>query len=247
MVRAVIIDDEVGALRGMELLLQHCCPDIEVVGSLQNIADAKKVIDQEAPNLIFLDVELTHSSGFDLLKITERDDFVVIFVTAHHRHAIPAIKANAIDFLLKPVESSDLIIAVEKAKTRLRERALIGEKSGSDKHAPSRIEIPTRHGLRFIDYQTIEYIEADGNYSTLYLKNQNAMVVSRQLGSFQAALPEKDFLRIHKSYIVNLQHIAAFERLDGGMVETSSGKKLEVSRKYKTAFMEAIKSFSLRL
>lgn len=247
MVRAVIIDDEVGALKGMKLLLQHCCPEVEVVGTAQNIQDAKNIIDSKRPNLLFLDVELTHTTGFDLLKITDRKDFVVIFVTAHDKHAVPAIKADALDFLLKPVETSDLIIAVERAKERLNKKVLFSEQNTKDARAPHRLEVPTRHGLRFIDYQHIEYIEADGNYSTLFLGEQKAIVVSRQLGSFEATLPEKEFLRIHKSYIINLNHLAAFERLDGGLVEMESGRRLEVSKKYKADLLEAIKSWSLRL
>jgi len=247
MVRAVIVDDEIGALRGMELLLEHCCPEVQVVGTAQNIQDARDLINTKRPNLLFLDVELTHTTGFDLLKITGQKDFVVIFVTAHDRHAIPAIKADALDFLLKPVETSDLIIAVEKAKERLNEKVLISEQNASGVGTPHRLEVPTRHGMRFIDYQHIEHIEADGNYSTLFLGQQKAIVVSRQLGSFEATLPEKEFLRIHKSYIINLNHMVAFERLDGGIVEMTSGKRLEVSKKYKPDLLEAIKAHSLRL
>lgn len=240
MVRALLVDDEPDACRGLQLLLKACCPDVAVVDIVHTLPSAKESIQEHSPDLVFLDVELAHGTGFDLFRLVDDHNFLVIFVTAHSHYALKALKAQAVDLLVKPVESSDLIVAVERVKQRLAEMK-------PDLVEPERLEVPTRHGMRFIAYHEIEYVEADGNYSTVVLKNDKNVLVSRQLGSFEKALPSFDFLRIHKSHIINLNHLVVFERLDGGIVEMASGKRIEVSKKYKQALLDAIKKKSSRL
>lgn len=248
MVRAVLVDDEADAIAGLKILIAHCCPDVSVVGTGQTLPEAKEVISEMEPDLVFLDIQLANTTGFDLLRLLDQQSFLVVFVTAHRENALEAIKANALDFLLKPVESSDLILAVEKAKERLAEKTRLKENQSIEEYSDvSRLEVPTSSGLKFIDFDDIESIIADGNYCTIDLPKSKALFVSRQLGSFEKALPKRHFLRIHKSYIINVNHLSVFERLDGGVVQMRSGKRLEVSKKYKTAFLEAIAKRSSKL
>ena len=250
MLRAIIIDDEADAIRGLKLLLEQCCPEVTVADSAQTLNQAQEVIQSQKPDLLFLDVELANTTGFELLKALDHQELLTIFVTAHSHYAIEAIKANAIDFILKPIESTDLIQAVAKATKRLQEKVFINYAqllNDLNKMKPQRLEVPTRHGFRFIDFEKIEHIEADGNYSTLHLNDGSTLVVSRQLGSFENVLSASNFIRVHKSFIINLDHLMGFDRIEGGMVEMASGKRLDVSKKYKAHLLQSLKGIASKL
>lgn len=244
MLKAVIVDDEPKAIQSLMWELSNFNKEIEVMASFTNPDEALTYLDANSPDCLFLDVQMPTIGGFQFLEQLKNIDFAVIITTAYDEYAIKALKHEAIDYLLKPIDSDDLKASIEKIKKHSDrnvnslklERVLSNFNSQFDK---KRITINTDGKLLFLDVDDIIYIESDGNYSTLFLQDQKKIVVTKKLKEVDAILPEHYFFRIHNSYIINLNKIKAFIKNEGYVI-MDSNHKIPVARQRKSDFLEKL-------
>lgn len=246
----ILIDDEPRGISSMQKLLQINCPEVNVIGSCTNADDAIGMIKNMGPDLIFLDIAMPVKNGFELLKELKGFHFEVIFVTAHNQFMIEAFHFSAIDYLLKPVEDNLLVDAVNRARKRIEEKA--GSKNIETflhnvqlKNLPQKMKlcIPSLKGFQVIELDDILYAESSGNYTNLYFTNQQMICTSKPMHEYEELLEDSGFIRIHKSFLVNLLHVKEYLRGEGGSVLLSNGKELEVSRRKKDIFLSKMKEF----
>lgn len=243
MLKAVLIDDDESNLSSLSEKLSKHCPVIEIIARCNNAQDGIKAIDGLKPDIVFLDIEMPVMNAFVMLQHLTFRKFQLIFVTAYDHYAIKAIRYSALDYLVKPVEIEDLKTAVFKAEANSRHKPddsqleLLLEHL--QKKQPRRITIPTSEGLQFINLEDIIYFEASNNYTYIYL-NKQRFLVSRTLKDFEEILPPETFLRIHHSYLINKIFVEKYIRGDGGQVVMSNGIALDVSKRKKSEFLQAI-------
>lgn len=234
--RAVVIDDEKRSRNVLIRMLEQFCTDVDVVGTADGVEAGKAAIREHRPDLVFLDVEMPPSTGFDVLKDLDHPDFQVIFVTAHDHYAVKAIRFSALDYLLKPVDIEELRAAVRKAGERRK------EKSGGEqmdalfqnlRNAHARVGLPTKGGIVFVQIPDIVRCEAESNYTHIVLQNGRRLMAAKTLGEFEDLFKQSGFVRIHQSHLVNLSHVVQYLRGDGGSVILTDGTSLDVSRRHK--------------
>jgi two-component system, LytTR family, response regulator len=244
MLKAVMIDDDESNLSSLSEKLNKHCPQVEIIARCSNATEGIQAIDNLKPDIVFLDIEMPVMNGFVMLQQLSYKDFELIFVTAYDHYAIKAIRYSALDYLVKPVEIEELKNAVAKVtvnhsrKDKGLQLELLLEYL--DKKKPRRITIPTSDGLQFIDLENIIYLEASNNYTSVYLLNQQKFLVTRTLKDFEQILPAETFLRIHHSTIINRDFIEKYIRGEGGQVLMRNGIVLDVSKRKKIEFLEAI-------
>ncbi|WP_179351161.1 LytR/AlgR family response regulator transcription factor [Winogradskyella vidalii] len=244
MLKAVIVDDEPKAIQSLVWELSNFNQEIEVMASFSNPDEALEYLDKHTPDCLFLDVQMPTIGGFQFLEQLKTIDFAVVITTAYDEYAIKALKHEAIDYLLKPIDSDDMRDCISKIKkhndrtvnSEKLERMLTNFNSQFDK---KKITLNTDGKLLFLDVDDIVYIESDGNYSTLYLQNKKKIVLTKKLKEVNAILPEHYFFRIHNSYIINLNKIKAFIKNEGYVV-MDSGQKIPVARQRKSDFLEKL-------
>jgi two-component system LytT family response regulator len=244
MIKAVIVDDEPKAIQSLIWELSNFKNEIEFVESCTNPEKALQYLANNTPDCLFLDVQMPTIGGFQFLERLEEINFAVIITTAYDEYAIKALKHEAIDYLLKPIDSDDLSDAINKIKKHSNrqisasklESILLNFNSKFDK---KRITINTDGKLLFLDVDEIIYAESDGNYSTIFLQNQKKIVVTKKLKEVDAILPEHHFFRIHNSYIINLGKIKAFIKNEGYVV-MDSNHKIPVARQRTSDFLEKL-------
>lgn len=242
MLRAVIVDDERDAIQFITSIIEEYCPEIEVAGTASNAASGVSKIQEVKPDLVFLDVEMPHGSGFDLLSSFPNKSFDVIFITAFNHYAIRAIKFSAIDYILKPINISEFKEAVEKVKDKRNdseyrnlnyETLLENLKAGF----PSKLAIPTSEGMEYLDTKEIIRIEADRSYSWFYMVGGEKHLVSRNLKEYQELLGDQNFFRPHNSHLINLNHVKKYVRHEGGYIIMSDESSVPMSRGKKDLFL----------
>jgi two-component system, LytTR family, response regulator len=239
MLKAVLVDDDSRDMELMEMLLQkYCAADILVAGRAQNVQTAASLILELKPDVVFLDIELGGESGFDLLAKFTHFPFRVIFVTAYNQYAIKAIRFNALDYILKPVEITELVNAV--AKMKQAERLPVDAELKNLLHTlahPSqktnRVAIPTLTGYQMVSINDIQYCEAKKEYTYIYCVNQPPVCSSINLGEYEELLREYAFCRVHHSYLVNKDHVRQYVRGEGGELLIDKDIAIPVSRRKK--------------
>ena len=242
--KAFIVDDEPGNCENLENLLATYCPEVEVVKSLNNLEEAVEEILKGEIHLLFLDIELTEGTGFDLLARLPRRDFEVIFVTAYDKYALRAIRFNALDYLLKPVDIPALVAAVKKAGERLaaREENLRMENLLKNMvAAEKRIALPLADRIEFVEVQRILHCRGEGNYTHISLDDGTTLLVSRPLKEYEELLSDYGFLRVHQSHLVNLREVGAYVKSDGGYIRMKDGTTVPVSRQRREMVMQVLK------
>lgn len=235
-IKALIIDDELDARLVLSTYLSEYLPEVQLLGTFQNALEGLEAIKILKPNLVFLDIQMPIMDAFNMLaKIEETINFEIIFTTAHKDYALKAIKYNALDYLLKPIDRTELIDAVQKLKTKLK------LKSNKDASAFSikKIIIPERDGYSFIDIEQIVRCEANGNYTSFYLNNDKTVVSSKTLKETEKQLSGDPFIRIHKSHIINKNYVKKYIKGDGGIIIMNDGSEVEVSRRNKDTVLES--------
>ncbi len=247
-IRTIIVDDENNAIETLTLTINKYCKELEVLGSANNINEASELIARVKPDLVFLDINMPGGTGLDLLNQLPEKEFEVIFTTAHSRYAIQAIRLAALDYILKPIDHEELTEAVERFKERQQmeqkpldlsaiQRILAGNESNSS------IGIPTNEGVQFVKMDDIVYCESARNYSVFHLAEGEKIVAARTLGSLEEVLDKEYFFRIHKSYLININHIRKYVRGRGGQVVLDNGQTLEVARNRKDDLIKKMKIF----
>ena len=248
--RAIVIDDELGARETLTGLLREFFVEVEVVAVGKNGIEGKELIEQERPDLIFLDVEMPGLSGIEMLKQVEFRDFEVVFVTAHRSYSLDAIKLSALDFLLKPVGIEDLELAIRKARERkysrfLEERLqLLEEHLQGVNNRSMRIALPGKSGLEVVDVASIVRCEAESNYTHFFFENGQKQLVAKTLREYEKLLEKAGFFRIYQSHLVNLYHVKEYVRGRGGQVKMTDGAFLNVSRDRKKEFLSQLGKLS---
>ncbi len=244
MLRAILIGDDQSNLSALSGKLLKHCPQIEIIGCCDNAEDGIKAIESSKPDIVFLDIEMPVMNGFVLLQQLKNRNFELIFVTAYDHYAIKAIKYSALDYLVKPVEIADLIAAVKKAEefkntrnSQLQIELLLEHLNNKQ---PKRITIPTSDGLRFINIEDIIYLEASNNYTNIFLSTNQKLLVSKTLKDFEEMLPADTFLRIHHATVINKYFVEKYIRGEGGQVVMRHGNVLDVSKRKKAEFLQAI-------
>jgi len=244
MIRTVVIEDEKHSRTLLMELLHEHCKQVNVVAEADSVKSGLTAIAEEKPELVFLDIELQSETSFEILEKLPEINFELVFTTAFDHYALKAIKFCAIDYLLKPIDLNDLLIAVAKAEKRLNheylnknlEALLNNIKTGSQNN--HRIALPTLEGLIFVSVSDIIYCESSGPYTRFFLKQPNKIVTSKHLKEYEDLLSGYNFFRIHKSYLVNLQEIQKYIRGDGGQLIMSNGAALTVSKQRKEKFLQ---------
>ena len=226
-------------------MLSKYCPDIEVLAQCPGAKAALKAIGRFQPDLIFLDIEMPVMNGFQMLEHCKEYELGVIFTTAYNEYAIQAIRHSALDYLLKPVNKNELIQAVARAKETRRER--VPERIAqllelmTDRKPIERVALPTIDGLIIVDLKEILYCEAENNYTRFHLVDGKTLFVSKTLRKVEALLLEdRDFFRIHHSFIVNLRYVHRYYKGDGGEIDLTNGKSFPVSRTKKQDFLDRL-------
>jgi two-component system, LytTR family, response regulator len=226
-------------------LLQKFCPDIKILDSCYSAADALRSIQQQKPQILFLDIEMPHMNGFDLLEKLPAIDFELIFTTSYDQYAIKAIRFSALDYLLKPVDRDELQKAVQKAVQRLRspfpqQIEMLLQKLNHPAIPVNKIAIPTMEGLLLIFVESIISCASNSNYTTLFLKNKQNVIASRTLKEIEEMLADYSFLRVHHSYLVNLNEVEKYIKGEGGYLLMSDGTTIDVSRSKKEILLKKL-------
>lgn len=246
MLKTILLDDEPYCLELLAHLLKKHCPEILIEAQFTDATLALSYLQQHPqPDLMFLDVEMPKLNAFDLLNHLFPFAFQVIFTTAYDKYAVKAIKVQAQDYLLKPIDIEELKTAVRKASYKHdtpKEMALMRVLPVPEDAPPPlhRIGISTGSGIDFVETGSILYCSSDGCYSELTFQNGQKVLLSKPLKELEDALPKSSFFRIHHSYLINLSHVRRYVRGTGGEVLMANNRSLPVSRSKKEAFMQAL-------
>lgn len=252
MISAIIIDDEQGAANSLRLMLSELDTHVKHIGTAHTTADGIALIRSAKPRLVFLDINMPLKDGFGLLEQFESPDFFVVFVTAHEEYAIKAIRHNAIDYLLKPIDPDELEVCVSKIEQLIRSGKIpVNYKSmavavkDEEQQGPGRqLAIPIRDGMVFLKQEDIIRVEGEGSYSVFYTTKDAKYVSSRNLKEFEDLLSEQLFFRIHKSHLINIRKVRKYLKTDGHYVEMEDGTVLEVARRRKDDLISMINALS---
>ena len=247
MIKTIIVDDEHNAREFLEKLLNRYLPnEFLVVDKCESVDTAIFSINKFEPELVFLDIEMPDKNGFQLLKEFKNRNFNVIFTTAYSEYAIKAIKENALDYLLKPINYIDLLETIKRYKSSLNNRTkennlnMILNQIDSGNSNYNKIALPTESGYEIINPNKILYCKADSNYSSVTFINGKKITLSKTLKYIDELLPKTNFHRIHKSYLVNLNHVARFNKTVELYVELYNGEQLPIASRKKESFLNAI-------
>ena len=247
MIRCVIVEDEEMARKVLKSLLAQYCPDVMVCAEADDITSGQEMIEAFRPDLVFLDIEMPGGSGFKLLNNIKDVDFEVVFITAYEQFAIKAIRHDALDYLLKPVDPKELVAAVDKVKDAKYKKTIkkqydsLLKNIDPDQLVVKKIIISTSDKIHLIEVDNIIRCESDNYYTIIYFKDGTNLLVSKTLKEMEQKLEEYDFVRTHKSHLVNMRCIMNFIK-DEMMVLLTDGTKVPVSKRKKERILEVINS-----
>jgi len=246
-IKTIIVDDNPQSVSMLKYLLADFTEEFDLVGEAGTFRQAVELMNQSPFDLVFLDIELPGGTGFDILEQVKHKNFMVIFVTSHQQFAIHAIKANAVDYLLKPVSQSDFKMALDRIKARFVTSTETPAKLESISQRAAlanteKLSIPVVNGFKFLDYDEIVFAKADVNYTVFTLTDHSKIVSSKTIKAYEQILEKNGFFRIHKSYLIHLKYITAFTRSDGGTVTMNDGTEIPVSAQKRDAFLKLIQA-----
>jgi two-component system, LytTR family, response regulator len=244
MINAILVDDEAHCLDTLSILLKDYCPEVEILEQCSSAKKALIAVEKYHPALVFLDIEMPIMNGFELLEQFKEIHFSVIFTTSYDQYAIKAIRFSALDYLLKPIEPKELMIAVHKAETyknspTSEQLKMLMDQLHHKENGFTKIAVPTAEGFELIPADNVIRCEADDNYTHLFLKNKNKITACRTLKEMEEQLDDfKYFVRVHHSYLVNLNEVTKYVRGEGGYLVMSDGTTVNVSRSRKEALLK---------
>ncbi|TDY14052.1 MULTISPECIES: LytR/AlgR family response regulator transcription factor [Flavobacteriaceae] len=247
--KALIIDDEKKARQVLQILVEENCPKITTILQADNLMFGVELIKQEAPNIVFLDIEMPEHSGLEILNFIEKEvhNFEIIFTTAYSEYAIQAFQLSAIDYLLKPVRPSQVKDAVDKAikflgNSQINKR-LTELKSSLEDANFKKIGLPNSNGIKFVNFTDIIMLEADGMYTNVTTLSDGDILVSKPLKFFVDLLQNiKMFYRPHRSFLINLAFIKEYIKKDGGYIIMENDKSVSISNDKKEEFLTIVQS-----
>ncbi|MBI1308044.1 MAG: response regulator [Bacteroidetes bacterium] len=247
-IKAVIIEDEPVSRETLRNYLAKYCTTVSVVAEAGNIRDGQSAIELHKPDLVFLDVEMPYGNGFDLLESVDEVDFELVFVTAFSHYALKALNMSASYYLLKPIDIDELVSAVEKVqdnlknKDRLLSARILKENLNTGENRLKRIVLPELDGFEIAQLKDILYCKANDNLTDFYFTNGKRKTICKTLKHFDEMLAPSGFLRIHKSHLINLEHVKGYKRGKGGYAQMTNGDELEIAVRRKQEFLEEFSS-----
>ncbi|MCD6346256.1 MAG: response regulator transcription factor [Bacteroidales bacterium] len=244
LIQAVLVDDEDNSLEALEILLNRYCPDVQVTGTAQSVEDAVKTINDTKPELVFLDIALPDGQGFEVLEKVDHQSFEIIFTTAYDQYALKAFEFSALDYLLKPINAEKLRLSVEHFQ-EIHNSENFGEKIGvlreSLNNQNERIILSSMDGFEVYKISDIIRCEANGSYTTFFIKDSRKVVTSKTLNNFEKLLSDMPFVRVHSKHLVNLNFIKKYISGRGGYIVFEDGTQVDVSERKKKEFIRLMK------
>src|SRR6266498_518433 len=245
MIKAIIIDDEPYCCEILAAMLEECCSDVKVIAICNNGVDGLASIRRLSPDLVFLDVEMPKMNGFAMLEQLSSVNFHLIFTTSYDQYALKAFRFSAIDYLLKPIDREELQKAVQKVIQRSQaplpqQLEILMQKIHQPTSSINKIALPTMDGLQMIPVDSIISCESDDNYTVFLLKNKKKIVVSSTLKEIEEILEDYHLVRVHRSYLVNLNEIEKYQKGEGGYLVMSDGSTIDVSRSKKEVLLKKL-------
>lgn len=247
MIRAVIVDDEVSAVKSLQWEIEAFCPWIEVCASYLTPLEAVKGINLIKPDCVFLDIEMPQMDGFQLLHSLEFRNFELIFTTAYDSYALQAFRENAVDYLLKPIDSDDLQVAAEKVLDRKKNNQLGDQlrnimRDIRKQRSSKKIPLSFTDKTIYVEIEDIIYCKSDGNYTEVYMTEGKREVLSKKIKEVEALINSPSFFRAHHSYLVNLGYVSEFIKSDGQYLILKDGSTVPVSRSKKGNLLQLLGS-----
>lgn len=251
---ALIVDDEEYGRSSLYFLIKDNCPEVKVVNISKSVQEARKFIKENDVHLIFLDIAMPNENGFALIPLLQEKNIMVIFTTAYDQYAIQAIKASAVDYLLKPIDIIELKAAVKKALNinELRKNknisaefsenlSILSENLAQKNKEIKKLTIASTSGFKIIELTEIIYLEADSNYCIFHLISGERVVASKPLKEYEEILTSNNFIRIHKSNIINTLYLKEYKNTNGLQVKLVNDITIQVSRRRISEFLEKVK------
>ncbi len=245
MIKAIIVDDEIGAIKSLQWEIESFCQGIEICDSFTDPVEAISAINYIKPDCVFLDIEMPEMDGFQLLQNLNFRDFDLIITTAFDNYAIKAFKESAIDYLLKPIDTDDLLKSVAKIKENKNKNVLGNELKkvlASITHQVNfnKIQIPLAGKTIFVGINDIIYCKSDGNYCEIYFTDGKKEVLSKKIKDVEELINHDNFFRVHNSYLVNINFIKEFIKSDGQYLVMANGTSIPISRSKKSALLKVL-------
>lgn len=247
MIKAVIVDDEQTAIKSLKWEIQNFCSNVEVVDCFTDPVDAISAINYIKPDCVFLDIEMPEMDGFQLLNELKYRSFDLIITTAFDSYALKAFKESAIDYLLKPVDSDDLMNAVAKVKVN-KKGNLLGKElevvlaNLAMPKENQKIAIPLAGKTIFVHANDINYCKSDGNYTMIFFNDASKKMISKKLKDTELIINNTSFFRVHNSYLVNTNKIKELVKNEGTYLLLEDGSNIPVSRSRKSALLDLLNS-----
>lgn len=240
MIKAFIVDDKPSSIELMKWLIKENCPDIQLLQTATSVAEAIPLIKSFEPDIVFLDIQMPHQSGFDMLSAIGKWNFEVVFTTAYNEFAIQAIKFSALDYLLKPVDAAELIKAVDRFKVK-RIYAPAGEELYRNfiqniSNKEKKLALPGVTDIKYVELSNIMRLEADRNYTRFFFADGKEFLSAKTLKEYEEMLPGEMFVRVHRTHLVNKIFVDRYDR-DRSWLVLKNGSTVEVSRRKKEQVM----------
>jgi len=246
--KAIIVDDEPDGIRTLQKLLERHCAGVQVVATASGADSATEAVRKYAPDLVFLDIQMPGKTGLDWLTEMDNREFEVVFVTAYNEYMLQALQFSAADYILKPVDEDRLVEAVERVARKLESgrredqaAALMHNLFHAGQPGQMRLCLPTLKGFIVVKLEEVIYCEAERSYTLFHLLDGKSVLVSKPLLDYDNLLRGTSFLRVHKSFLINLLHIREYQRGEGGQVIMSNGAEIEISRRRKDEFLMMVR------
>lgn len=241
MFKVVVVDDEVKIVKTICNFIKFNLSDIEIVGTANSAIEGIKVISKTKPDLVLLDIEMPHANGFDLLESLPEREFEVIFITAYNQYAINAIKVNALDYILKPIDEDELIESIKKFQNNRTKPSKIEQLNKLleqvNRVDSKRVKILSCSGVEYIDINTIVKLESTKAQVSIFLTNKTVIESSMRMKELEELLSKDLFFRTHKSYLINLEKVLRYNPSDNSIIMVD-GSIVTLSRNKRTDFLD---------
>ena len=245
-VKSIIVEDELNNRENLQNILKEYCPQVEVVALCSSALEGRQKILEHQPDLVFLDIEMPGGDGFSMLESISELNFDVIFVTAFTNYAVRAIKFSALDYIVKPIDTMELLKAIDKAIRKVKEKKensrMVNLLANQHKEGNKKVlALPLSDKIEFVEVANIVRCQADGNYTTFHLRNGEKLLISKTLKEYDDLLASFNFLRVHQSHLINMEEVKSFVKTDGGYILMKDGTSITISRQRREMVMQVLR------
>lgn len=246
MKKVLIIDDENRTRELIAKMIDSFGFDVETIPDGENVQSAIQAIEKHQPDIVFLDIQMPDGTGFDVIRSIENKNFEVIFITAHEEFAIKAIKFSALDYLLKPVDTTELKAALEKALAQIDDKKEVQQfdalQTNINPNEKRRLVLKTQESVHVVDLDDIIRCEADRNYTSFFLKGDKKILVSKTLKEYETLLSGHNFLRVQQSHLININYVDRYDKKNGGAVVMKDGSEVPLSPAKREIFFKRLEN-----